>query len=171
MDKLRAAYRVAVIIGLAFMASLLVYTIIVGLFEKGAIELQGGPTLPDSELETVKFAMLGLSAALFFLIRYVNARIVYASGAQGNMHSPRRRPATGVTPEFGRLTTAALTTYALCEAPAIFGLVLFFLGRNSSDFHLFLLISLFSFAVHFPKFSQWEEWYRRQGYGPGAGRS
>jgi hypothetical protein len=69
---------------------------------------------------------------------------------------------SGEPPEFGILTTAAVITYALCEAPAIFGLVLFFLGRNSSDFHLFLLCSLFYFAVYFPKFSRWEEWYRDQ---------
>ena len=37
MDKLRAAYRVAVIIGLVMMASLLVYAAIVGILDKGTV--------------------------------------------------------------------------------------------------------------------------------------
>lgn len=77
-------------------------------------------------------------------------------------------------PRASHLSSAAwaprIVTYALCEAPALFGLVLFFLGRNPSDFHIFQLISLFFFAAYFPRFSQWEEWYRRQqGRGPVAG--
>lgn len=28
--------------------------------------------------------------------------------------------------------------------------------------YLFLMISLFLFSVNFPRFSRWEEWYRRQ---------
>jgi F0F1-type ATP synthase membrane subunit c/vacuolar-type H+-ATPase subunit K len=160
MDKLRAAYRVAVIIGLAMMASLLVYAAIVGILEKGTVEFHG-PAMADSQLELIKFALLGLTAILFFIIRFINAKILTAEGEKGNKLDARTRQSSGVPPEFGRLTTAAVVTYALYETPAIFGLVLFFIGRNSSDFHLFLLISLFFFAIYFPKFSQWEEWYRK----------
>jgi hypothetical protein len=162
MDKLRATYRVAVMIGLVIMASLLVYAVIVGLFEKGTIAFPETPILSGKVLELVKFALLGVSIIIFFLIRFVNARILTAEGAQGKELGPRSRQLSGAPPEFQRLTTAAIITYVLCETPAIFGLILFFLGRNASDFHLFLLISLFFFAVNFPKFSQWEEWYRDQ---------
>jgi hypothetical protein len=162
MDKLRAAYRVAVIIGLVIMASLLVYAVIVGLFENRTIAFPETPALSGNELEIVKFALLGVSIIIFFLIRFVNARILAAEGEQGKELDPRSRQMSGAPPEFQRLTTAAIITYALCETPAIFGLVLFFLGRNASDFHRFLLISLFFFAVNFPKFSQWEAWYRKQ---------
>ena len=170
MDKLRAAYRVAVIIGLAMMASLLVYAVIVGLFENGSIEFPGTPALSGKELELMKFALLGVSIIIFFLIGFVNTSILNAEGEQGKMLDSRPRSATGVATEFGRLATAAIITYAFCEAPAIFGLVLFFIGRNSSDFYLFMLISLFYFAVYFPKFSQWEEWYRKQQPGQGMRR-
>lgn len=167
MEKLRAAYRVAVIIGLAMMASLLVYTVIVGVFEKDG----RGPALSDRALEMMKFALVAISVVLFFLIRFLNARILTAGGERGGRRDARQLP--DVAPaDIQRLTTAAVVTYALCEAPAILGLVLFFLGGQASDFHLFLLISLFYFAVHFPKFSQWEEWHRqRQGQGQVARRT
>lgn len=162
MDGLRKAYRVAVIIGLAMMASLLIYTVIVGLLEKGTVQLRGLPALSGSQIEIVKFILLGLSVAVFFVIRFINDQVLNAGGEQVKKLDQRPPLAKGIAPEFGRLTTAAVIAYALCETPAIFGLVLFFLGRNSSDFHLFLLISLFYFAVYFPRFSQWEEWYRKQ---------
>jgi hypothetical protein len=162
MDKLRAAYRVAVIIGLAMMASLLAYAAVVGVLDKDPAGLRNAPELSGSQLETMKFALIGLAVVLFFIIRFVNTLLLKPKGDGRMAPDARARQTSGALPEFGRLTTAAVVTYALCEAPAIFGLVLFFLGRNSSDFYLFMLISLFYFAVTFPKFSQWEEWYRNQ---------
>jgi F0F1-type ATP synthase membrane subunit c/vacuolar-type H+-ATPase subunit K len=161
MDKLRAAYRVAVIIGLAMMASLLVYLILVGLFEKGYVEIKTS-AVPGSLLEIIKFVLLGASVVSFFLIRVLSNKILSAGRGREGISGGRSRPTAGIAPEFGPLVTAAVVTFALCEAPAIFGLVLFFLGRNSADFHLFLLISLVFFATKFPRFSQWEEWYREQ---------
>ena len=160
MDKLRAAYRVAVIIGLAMMASLLAYAAIVGILEKGTVGFNA-PAMAGSQLEIMKFLLIGLTVVLFFIIRYVNALLLESKGKEGTAPDAHARQ-SGAPPEFGRLTTAAVVTYAVCETPAIFGLVLFFLGRNSSDFYLFMLFSLFFFAVYFPKFSQWEEWYRDQ---------
>jgi len=162
MDKLRAAYCVAVIIGLAMMASLLVYAAIVGILDKGTVQLRSVPSLSGSQIEIMKFILLGISAAVFFVIRFVNNQVLNASGEQAKKLDQRPPLAKGIAPESGRLTTAAVITFALCESPAIFGLVLFFIGRNSSDFYLFMLISLFYFAVYFPKFSQWEEWCRKQ---------
>jgi len=161
MDKLRAAYRGAVIIGLAMMASLLVYAAVVGILDKGTVKINA-PALPGSQLEIMRFVLLGISVVVFFVIRFVNNQVLNASGEQAKKLDQRPPLAKGIAPEFGRLTTAAVITYALCESPAIFGLVLFFIGRNSSDFYLFMLISLFYFAIYFPKFSQWEEWSRKQ---------
>jgi len=162
MDDLRKAYRVAVIIGLAMMASLLVYAAVVGMLAKGSVQLRGFPALSGSQVEIVKFALLGVTVVVFFVIRFINDQVLNAGGERSKKLDQRPPLVKGTAPEFGRLTTAAVITFALCETPAIFGLVLFFLGKNSSDFHLFLLISLFFFAVYFPKYSQWEEWTRKQ---------
>lgn len=156
MDKLHAAYRVVVIIGLAIMASVLVYAVIVGLFENGTLPL-GGEALPEETAEIVKFACLGIAALAFPLMRFLSNKAMN-SGSAG--------PEAGGPGDFGPLTVAAVITFAFCEMPAIFGLVLYILTRNATDFYLFFLISLFYFATNFPKYSQWEEWLKqRQGRG------
>lgn len=157
MEELRAAYRVSVIIGLSMMASLLVYAIIVGVFAKAGGPA-GGPALAGDDIEIMKFSLMGISVTLFFLIRFANARIL----AAGEERAEGQRQAPGATPDLQRLATASVVTYALCEAPAVLGLVLFFLGGQASDFHLFLLVALFFFAVFFPLFGNGEEWYRQQ---------
>jgi hypothetical protein len=116
MDRLRAAYRVSVIIGLAMVASLLVYTTIVGIMETEPDGPRGAMPLSGSELESVKFAQLGISAVIFFLIRFVNTRILNADGEQGKMPDPRHRSAAGIPPEFGRLGTADRHLCALRSA-------------------------------------------------------
>jgi F0F1-type ATP synthase membrane subunit c/vacuolar-type H+-ATPase subunit K len=170
MDKLRAAYRVTVIIGLAIMASLVVYLVIVQLFEGGSIELQGDPAFSGSRFEFLKFVLIGVSVIIFFLIRFLN-NLVFKLAGEERGHASRPAPVPGAPTELGKLSTAAIITFALCETPAIFGLVLYFLGRNATDFYLFLIISMFFFASHFPKFSQWEEWYRRRHPGQGVKRT
>ena len=162
MDKLRAVYRTTVFIGLALMASLVIYLIIVQLFESGTFGPLGDAAFSGSRFEVLKFALIGASAVIFFLIRSLNSQVLHSAGAQGQAPASRRATAPGATAEFGKLSTAAIITFALCEIPAVFGLVLYFLGRNATDFYLFLIISMFFFANHFPKFSQWEEWYRKQ---------
>ncbi len=160
MDKLRAAYRVAVIIGLVMMASLVVYALLVGLFENETITLPE-PALTGSALEVLRFALLAVAAAVFIVIRIVNGKIIGRGDDPSIPRPPLRNDATDLT-DFSRLTTAAVITYALSEVPAILGLVLYIVGRNSNDFYLLLIISFFFFGSHFPKFSQWEEWYRKQ---------
>jgi len=122
-------------------------------------------------VEIIKFALIGVAVVIFFVIRFVNSLLLKGKGEGGTAPGDRAGQPSGKLPEIGVLTTAAVVTFALCEAPAVFGLVLFLLGRNTSDFYLFLLISLFYFAVYFPKFSTWEEWYRGQQPGQGMRRS
>jgi F0F1-type ATP synthase membrane subunit c/vacuolar-type H+-ATPase subunit K len=156
MDDLRKAYRTTVIIGLAMMASLVIYLVIVSLIEGGTIPL-GTTEVAGRSLELARFVFLGLTAVIFFVIRSIGSVILRGGG--------RRSPSGGAAPEPGPLVTAAVVTFGLCEVPAIFGLVLYFLGRSTSDFYLLLLVSLFFFSIHFPRFSQWEEWFKQQGGG------
>jgi hypothetical protein len=159
-EKLRQAYRVAVIIGLAMMASLLVYLVIVALIEGGTITLGEQAAIPAGTLELIKFVFLGIAALVFALVRPITRRVLdTGSRPRPRGESPRQEDGRAA-PDTGPLANAAVITFALCEMPAILGLVQYFLGRNVSDFYLFLIISLFAFSVHFPRYSQWEEWYR-----------
>lgn len=170
MERLRAAYRVAVIIGLAMMASLLIYLIIVGLFEKGYVEVKA-VALQGGVLEIIKFVLLGTSVVSYYLMGVITGKILAVGPGREGTSGARSRSTTGIATEFGPLVNAAVVTFAVCELPAIFGLILFFISRNASDFHLFLLISLFFFATKFPRFSQWEEWYRQRQGGQDARRT
>jgi F0F1-type ATP synthase membrane subunit c/vacuolar-type H+-ATPase subunit K len=156
MNDLRKAYRTAAFIGLAMIASVLIYAIIVELVRKGTIPLTGVPEMSADRLNSLKYVLFGVSAVLFFLIRIINGKIL----SKGAPAGPVRAAAP---PEIQRLVTAAVASYALSEAPAIFGLIVFFLGRVVEDFYVFMLISLFFFSYYFPKYSQWEEWARRKG--------
>ena len=60
------------------------------------------------------------------------------------------------------LPQAAVITFALCEAVAVLGLVLFLLAGNSLDFYIFMVISLGFFYPVFPKYDQWEQRLRAE---------
>jgi len=148
MDNLRKAYRITVIIGLAMMASLVIFLIVVSVLPQSGV-VPDGQNKPVTESDVVFYICLAISVLIFLLIRSVGSVILNGRGTAG-------------APLIQRLQTAAIITFALSEVPAILGLVLFFLGRSRTDFHIFLLFSLFLFTIYFPKFSQWEEWYRQQ---------
>jgi hypothetical protein len=74
----------------------------------------------------------------------------------------RNAPASGDL-RLQRLRTASIITAAFAELPAIFGLVLFILGRQSSDFYILLVVSLYMLVRHFPRREQWEAYVRRGG--------
>jgi hypothetical protein len=54
--------------------------------------------------------------------------------------------------------SVTIVTYAISESNAIFGLVLFLIGGSSLDLYTFMVISLFFYAIYFPRYNQWEEW-------------
>ena len=63
------------------------------------------------------------------------------------------------------LQRTAVITYALAEAPAVYGLVLFFLSGSSWDFYAPLAWAPLAWALvllllHFPRRSEWETWTR-----------
>ena len=51
---------------------------------------------------------------------------------------------------------------AFCEAVSIYGLVLFILSRNPTDFFIFMLISLLYFYLFRPKYADWERLWQQQ---------
>ncbi len=158
MNVLRKAYRTTAITGLVMMGSLLIYTSLVEMAAQGTIPVAGGPIMGLEQLNTLKYALLLVSALLYFIVNTAhNAILTSGRPASGRQAAD---PQAELDFAIRRLTTAAVVTFALCEAPAIFGLVLFFLGRNTTDFYLFMFISLFFFSVKFPKYSLWEGWVR-----------
>ena len=55
------------------------------------------------------------------------------------------------------LTKLAITRAAVCELPAVSGLILFILTGYYADFYLLAVFALGLEIYHFPKLSAWEE--------------
>ena len=84
----------------------------------------------------LKYLFVALALGQFLLIRVVQ-KVLVSRGVQF-------------------LPQAAVITFALCEAVAVLGLVLFLLNGNPMDFYIFMFLSLFYFWFFFPKFPDWE---------------
>ena len=55
-----------------------------------------------------------------------------------------------------RLFTASILGFALSELPSIIGLALCLMTQNARDYWPFAALSLSAFALHFPRYSEWE---------------
>jgi hypothetical protein len=166
-DDLKKAYRITAIIGGFIIATLFIYAFIVEMLKANPASLQGIAPMP--EIDTLRYVLLGVSAVIFFLIKFISNLFL-----AGKDPMARTSPAGGIgrsSPYLQRLMKSAIVTYALCESVAIYGLILFIIGRNSPDFYLFMALSLVFFAVYFPRYGRWEEWVserERTGDVPGA---
>jgi|GEM_PF-716825 len=150
------AYSVISSIGASLICSVLIYAIVVELIKKQSAPFSGYAPLPDV-IGILRYTMLGVVAAQFFLVRYINKVIL------------SRKPMTFFTETnsllkkimtYSRLIIGTVIVYALCESVAIYGLILFLIQGESIDFYLFMTISLSYFAVFFPRYNRWESWIK-----------
>ncbi len=151
---LRKAYRTTVFIGLAMLASLIIYAVVVELIKKQNAPFGGFSPLPADVVGTLRYVLLAVAAVEFIVIQILNKLMLSAK-------APAVRTVAVAAP-FGQLVSAAVVTFALCESVAIYGLVLFLIQGDTSDFYLFLMISLVYYAVYFPKYGKWEEWMQER---------
>lgn len=153
---LKSAYRTAAFIGLSMVGSVLVYAVIVEVIRAQYAPFGGFSPLP--EITVLRAVLAGVAVVMFFVIRLVIKLFlsgkIPGSGAGG--------PSGPLPAEAQRLVSAAMVTYALCETPAVFGLVLFLINGNPFDFYGFMALSLLYFAVYFPRFSAWVAWMQEQ---------
>jgi F0F1-type ATP synthase membrane subunit c/vacuolar-type H+-ATPase subunit K len=155
---LQKAYKVTVVIGVVMIGTLFIYAGIVEFLKTQSSTFKEFGTAPDV-VALLRYVLLGVAIVEFFAILYMKKAMLSAeAGVQ-------QTSVVGPFGSEGQLVTAAIVTFALCESVAIYGLVLFLLGRSTTDFYLFLLISLFYFGIFFPRYGSWEEWMqgREQG--------
>ncbi len=159
-DKMRGQYKITVLIYFAMVASVLIYALFVELIQKNPSFT--GASEQDFQLNPLRYVLFGLSVAMFFIIKYLRNYLfsnsfpsnpsvsIGISGWQANNQSTRNPSSNFFIIE--------IVTYALCESVAIYGLVLFFIGKRSQDFYILMCLSLIYFAIYFPRYAQWEEW-------------
>jgi F0F1-type ATP synthase membrane subunit c/vacuolar-type H+-ATPase subunit K len=133
---LQQQFKTTNYIGLAMMAAVFLYAIIVFCIDKGFIPSKAQPGNNSATFTTIKYLLLGLSVLHYFAIKFFQ---------KFSLKSPSYLP------------PAAIITFALCEAVSIYGLVLFFFTGNANDFFIFMVISLLYFYLFYPKYAHWEK--------------
>ena len=103
------------------------------------------------QIELLAYVLYGL-ALLPFIVPHLIKRHVIATA-----------PQEGQDVLVIRLRTATFLSYAMSEAPAVFGLVLFFLAGLITAFYALWFVSLLSMLLQFPRLRSWEELARRAG--------
>jgi F0F1-type ATP synthase membrane subunit c/vacuolar-type H+-ATPase subunit K len=141
MDELKKTYRMAVFIGVAMILSVLIYAALVELLKANLKPFKGFS--PTSNMEILKYLFFVVAIAEFFVIRFIRSQVPTVKGPLSSRTS--------------KLLSVTIITYAICESNAIFGLILFLIGGSSFDFYIFMVISIFFYAVYFPRYSRWEE--------------
>jgi hypothetical protein len=150
--NLRNAQKGALIISFAFIFSLVIYA---GLAEFFLGDLDPGKGF--SGLSFLRYILMAAAAVEVVLMVIIKNRIL--SGEFKFMQQPgseKDSPGPDEAEFINRLRSAHIITYALCESIAIYGLILFMLGKDKTEFYAFLGISLFLMLVHFPKYDDWK---------------
>jgi F0F1-type ATP synthase membrane subunit c/vacuolar-type H+-ATPase subunit K len=144
-DQLKKTYRMTIFIGFAMIVSVFFYALMAEFLKANS------DFLPQSrftyEREVLKYVLLAVAIAEFLLIWFI--RKIILSG------NPK-----DIAQKISRLQISSIVTFCLCESVAVYGLLVFFLTKDSMDFYIFLLLSLIYFAFYFPRYSQWEEWIK-----------
>ena len=133
---LQQQFKTTNYVGLAMMASVFLYAVIVIGIDGGYIPYKVSHIIDISILSKVKYILLAISIVHYFIIRFFQ---------KFSLKSAAYLPA------------ASVLTFALCEIVSIYGLVLFLLTGNSIDFYIFMLISLLFFYIFYPKYADWEK--------------
>jgi hypothetical protein len=138
-DSLQS-FRKAMIFHLALMAGLAVYLVLVLVLQNSPSPgfLKGGH---DPALRYFFYA--GAVVVVFAVRRFYNS--LTRRAVQGHPDKALER-----------LQAAGITTAALCEIPALLGLVFFLLTGITRDFYFLLVLSLILFLMYMPKKDQWQ---------------
>lgn len=144
MDSFRKAYKTTVLIGAAIIGSLFVYAMVIEV-----LRVQRGPFtgfLPFPKLQILRYLFFALALLQIGLIAFLRRMLL------------KKAPSDDQQALIRKLSTSFTVTSALCEAPPIYGLVLFLLGGLYWDAYLLLAYSLVLMLLHFPRYGSWEEW-------------
>jgi hypothetical protein len=134
---LKSRYLAVNFIGLAMIAAVFVYAGVVELIKWQWAPFAGFAQLTPQTASLLKYIFLAAAAAQYGVIKVVQKVI----------------PAKSVD----HLPQAAIITFALCEAVAVLGLVLFLLAGNGLDFYVLMVLSLGFFYLFYPKYEHWEQ--------------
>jgi len=133
MKQLETGWRVVFLIWGAILASLGIYLVVCMIIEK-ELQINIDPKLP---LEKIKYALFGVSFITLFLVHYLRKfllRTISSNVISSQTSSPQH-------PAVGKYLVTVIITSALLESIGIYGVVLFFLAKDTSSLYQLLIIS------------------------------
>lgn len=139
MEQLRKSYQTAAIVAAAVTASTVMYALVAELVARAGFT----PPLSSAAANVIKFAFYIAAASSYVTVR----------AADRVFGAKRPDPASALK----ALVTQAVVRAALCEMPAILGLVLFLLTGLRADLYMLLSVAVALELWHFPRLSRWEE--------------
>jgi amino acid transporter len=147
VEDLKGNYRKAVFIWLDMVFGIFICALVVEFMGRNSAHLKRLSFLQETDILRYMI-LLGFAIMTFFLIKYIHNQTL-------STHPPEKHVAP--KPKTVKLLVAEVASLSLCEAVAIYGLVLFCLTKNPADFYIFMVLSLIYFACFFPRYAQWEE--------------
>lgn len=146
MEQLNKGWVLIMIIWGCLLASLGVYLRVCKILEKDHI-----PSFPEANLPTVKLVLYGVSLIVFIVAYFMRKHLL-------NLSKKNAMPAMASTslfqpnhPAVGKYLTVIIVAMALSESIGIYGVVLFFLGKDMMALYQLLALSAIAMIVFGPR--------------------
>ncbi len=106
-------------------------------------------SLGAATLAALRSVLYIVAFVILIATRYVRKFLLSAKGSNKQAAPSKSNPIQH--PALGRYTAAMIIALAMSESIGIFGLVLFFLGKNVMDLYLLIFVSAVSMCFYRPK--------------------
>ncbi|NIM19983.1 MAG: hypothetical protein GTO51_07020 [Candidatus Latescibacteria bacterium] len=153
IKKLNDVYRKAMVLGAAIGGGLLFYVLIVEVLKsqlKPVEPIPGEMSADQSYLDILRLIFYIIAFAQFAVLSFVRGILL------------RTKASDTVDSLLEKLLRTTIVTLAICEVPALLGLVLFFVGRFYPDFYILFAVSMAMLFFYFPRYNRWKEWIRNK---------
>jgi F0F1-type ATP synthase membrane subunit c/vacuolar-type H+-ATPase subunit K len=131
------------IIWFAILMSLVIY-LVVGLQVKENMQT----SMDAATFTTFKSILYGIAAITLVIARFVRKFVLSEKGGKFFVKSRSRQ--TTQNPVLAKYTAAMIISLALTESVGIYGLVLFFIGKNALDLYLLIAVSAIAMLFYRP---------------------
>jgi hypothetical protein len=141
-NEIKNAHKRTVIIWASMALSVVVYVVVAERVRSILTPDDYFLIYDGSPLVYLRYALLVVSLGHFLLIKVIPAGMLARADSRNVI---------------AKLIAASVISFALCEAMAIYGLLLFLAGGNIVDTYVGAVLSAVGLGMVFPKCSQWEE--------------
>ncbi len=146
MDNLKKAHQMAFILNVAIIGTLIIYAVVVEIIRKQFAPFAGFGGISD--ISGIRYLFYGIVVINIFIIRALKNLMLRKSSTDDTQSIIRK------------LLRSAVITAALCEVPALLGLLIFLLAGSIRDFYQLTGLSFIFVFLHFPRYGNWEAWIK-----------